>query len=49
MRGIAAIVVVVLHCLHFQGIHPDCLENGFIAVDFFFILSGFVIYHAYAD
>jgi peptidoglycan/LPS O-acetylase OafA/YrhL len=49
MRGIAAIVVMFIHCLHLDGNYPGWLQNAFIAVDFFFILSGFVVYHAYAE
>src|SRR5271163_1950173 len=45
MRGVAAIVVMVYH--YYLDSHLRCLKNPFLAVDFFFILSGFVISHAY--
>ena len=45
MRGIAALVVLAIHS--FPG--ERCLLNAFVAVDFFFILSGFVICHAYGE
>ena len=44
MRGIAAIVVMLGH--YFNG---SFLKNSGLAVDFFFILSGFVISHSYAE
>jgi peptidoglycan/LPS O-acetylase OafA/YrhL len=43
-RGAAAMAVVIFH-LHSFG--PDPIPAGYRAVDFFFILSGFVIAHAY--
>lgn len=45
MRGIAAVAVVHFHAAHFIGI----ADSGYLAVDFFFALSGFVIWRAYAD
>jgi peptidoglycan/LPS O-acetylase OafA/YrhL len=45
MRGIAAFIVMINHFLEYRGIH--IFPNAFIAVDFFFVLSGFVICHAY--
>ncbi|MFV0604208.1 MAG: acyltransferase family protein [Niabella sp.] len=49
LRGIAAIAVVVFH--YMEWIYPDGSKNfighGFLAVDFFFCLSGFVIAYAY--
>jgi|ERR1019366_9100173 peptidoglycan/LPS O-acetylase OafA/YrhL len=47
MRGIAAIAVMIYH--YYWGLHLRCLKNPFLAVDFFFILSGFVIFHAYGE
>jgi len=52
LRGIAAIMVVVFHILeaHAGGSHIDQIINhGYLAVDFFFMLSGFVIGYAYDD
>ncbi|GAB3425969.1 acyltransferase [Niabella aquatica] len=49
LRGIAAIAVVIFHC--YEILTPDLTQNpiahGFLAVDFFFCLSGFVIGYAY--
>ena len=50
LRGIAAIVVVMFHILETfsGGDHTKQLINhGYLAVDFFFVLSGFVIGYAY--
>jgi peptidoglycan/LPS O-acetylase OafA/YrhL len=51
LRGIAAIGVVVFHFS--EWLFPDSSKNfighGFLAVDFFFCLSGFVISYAYDD
>ncbi|MFV0564209.1 MAG: acyltransferase family protein [Flavobacteriaceae bacterium] len=49
LRGVAAISVVVFH--YMEWVQPDITKNfighGFLAVDFFFCLSGFVIGYAY--
>lgn len=50
LRGMAAIVILVYHFM--EMIYPDDytlnpLAHGFLAVDFFFCLSGFVIGYAY--
>jgi peptidoglycan/LPS O-acetylase OafA/YrhL len=51
LRGVAAIAVVIFHFMEF--IAPDYahsfIGHGFLAVDFFFCLSGFVIAYAYDD
>lgn len=51
LRGIAAVLVVVFHLFeaHTQdfSIHP--IHHGYLAVDFFFLLSGFVVGYAYDD
>lgn len=44
LRGIAALVVVAYHWSLRKPLH---LANGFLAVDFFFVLSGFVIAYSY--
>lgn len=48
LRGVAAIAVVSLHiCEYFQlGFAP---VHAYLAVDFFFMLSGFVVAHAYDE
>jgi peptidoglycan/LPS O-acetylase OafA/YrhL len=51
LRGVAALAIV---CFHFMEVaYPDANNNfighGFLAVDFFFCLSGFVIAYAYDD
>lgn len=45
LRGVAAIAVVLGHCLNILNFEP--LLRHYLAVDFFFLLSGFVIAHAY--
>jgi len=45
MRGIAALAVVFLHAKDMLG--PTLFPRGYLAVDFFFVLSGFVIAYAY--
>lgn len=49
LRGIAALAVVIFHFM--EWVSPDIKKNfighGFLAVDFFFCLSGFVIAYAY--
>lgn len=51
LRGIAALAVVTFHFL--EWVYADASKNfighGFLAVDFFFCLSGFVIGYAYDD
>lgn len=52
LRGVAAVLVVAFHILEVfsGGDHTKQLINhGYLAVDFFFLLSGFVIAHAYDD
>ena len=50
LRGVAAAMVVAFHLLeaHSGGNHLNQIINhGYLAVDFFFMLSGFVIGYAY--
>ena len=52
LRGVAALWVVLFHyCWHFPAVHPDrytgAVYKGYLAVDLFFMLSGFVISHVY--
>lgn len=50
LRGVAAIAIVVFHFMEIVY-SPDknFIAHGFLAVDFFFCLSGFVIAYAYDD
>ena len=48
-RGIAAILVALFHSIFVVDDKPDFLARSAIFVDFFFILSGFVIAFAYND
>lgn len=52
LRGVAALTVVAYHL--FQTYYNTCqaqqpINHGYLAVDFFFVLSGFVIGYAYDD
>jgi peptidoglycan/LPS O-acetylase OafA/YrhL len=52
LRGVAALLVVMFHT--FEGFHDgnrltQLLNHGYLAVDFFFLLSGFVVAYAYDD
>lgn len=51
LRGVAALTVVAFHLLEAHATsHLDLMINhGYLAVDFFFLLSGFVIGYAYDD
>jgi len=46
MRGLCALIVVLFHCANFF-VPGLIFGHGYLAVDLFFILSGFVIAHAY--
>src|SRR5215213_4364642 len=51
LRGIAALAVVIFHFMEwvFTDVSKNFIGHGFLAVDFFFCLSGFVIGYAYDD
>src|SRR5215218_10369185 len=51
LRGIAALAVVIFHFMEwvFPDVSKNFIAHGFLAVDFFFCLSGFVIGYAYDD
>jgi peptidoglycan/LPS O-acetylase OafA/YrhL len=52
LRGVAAIMVVIFHLFEtFTGGNhlKQIINHGYLAVDFFFLLSGFVIGYAYDD
>jgi peptidoglycan/LPS O-acetylase OafA/YrhL len=46
LRGVAALAVVLFHVCIPLGV--IAAPNGYLAVDFFFLLSGYVLAHAYA-
>ncbi|WP_374950383.1 acyltransferase family protein [Mucilaginibacter sp.] len=51
LRGTAAILVVIFHLM--EGFYPELpkhpMHHGYLAVDFFYLLSGFVVGYAYDD
>lgn len=47
LRGVAAVLVVLLHVLEPFELHAQVVPYAGLAVDFFFCLSGFVMAHAY--
>ncbi|WP_316823884.1 acyltransferase [Pedobacter miscanthi] len=51
LRGVAAMIVVAFHIFepNASSSHDQIINHGYLAVDFFFILSGFVIGYAYDD
>jgi peptidoglycan/LPS O-acetylase OafA/YrhL len=51
LRGVAAIMVVAFHIFeaHATSHLDQIINHGYLAVDFFFLLSGFVIGYAYDD
>lgn len=52
LRGIAAIMVVMMHGFEVfckGNYHEMVINHGYLAVDFFFMLSGYVMAHAYDD
>ena len=51
LRGVAAILVVFFHLFeaHSSGHLDQVINHGYLAVDFFFVLSGFVVGYAYDD
>mgnify|MGYP002926313690 CR=1 FL=1 len=51
LRGVAAMIVVAFHLLETYSKGPayQVLNHGYLAIDFFFVLSGFVIGYAYDD
>ena len=52
LRGVASIMVIAFHVFEtFSGGNPfkQIINHGYLAVDFFFLLSGFVVAYAYDD
>lgn len=51
LRGVAAVTVVAFHIMeaHSTSHLDQVINHGYLAVDFFFLLSGFVIGYAYDD
>lgn len=52
LRGVAAMAVVLFHILetfHLGNAFTHPFNHGYLAVDFFFLLSGFVVAYAYDD
>jgi peptidoglycan/LPS O-acetylase OafA/YrhL len=51
LRGVAALTVVAFHLCeaHATSYLTQVINHGYLAVDFFFLLSGFVIGYAYDD
>src|ERR1700710_1922462 len=52
LRGVASVLVIIFHVLEtFTGGNKfiQFINHGYLAVDFFFVLSGFVVAYAYDD
>lgn len=52
LRGVAAFLVVIFHMFEVyanDSVFQQKLNHGYLAVDFFFLLSGFVVAYAYDD
>lgn len=51
LRGVAAVLVIAYHLFetYYHGGTSQPINHGYLAVDFFFVLSGFVIGYAYDD
>lgn len=51
LRGVAAVMVVAFHVLeaHSTSHLDQIINHGYLAVDFFFLLSGYVVGYAYDD
>lgn len=51
LRGVASVIVVIFHIFESYSAGPayQIINHGYLAVDFFFVLSGFVIGYAYDD
>ncbi len=54
LRGLAALTVVMQHFSataqqHSSGWIPSLIPHGYVGVDFFFVLSGFIMSYTYAE
>ena len=51
LRGVAAVAIVIFHFMEiaYSDFTKNFIAHGFLAVDFFFCLSGFVVAYAYDD
>ena len=52
LRGVASLIVITFHFFELYSLgQPDkqIINHGYLAVDFFYVLSGFVIGYAYDD
>ena len=52
LRGVAALIILVFHIFEDEFMYsrePQWVNHGYLAVEFFFLLSGFVIGYAYDD
>lgn len=57
LRGIAALIIVIHHFSYYGlpqlgatiSSYSDFFSNGYLCVDFFFILSGFIMAHVYVN
>ena len=51
LRGVAAVMVILFHMFECYSPGPlkQIINHGYLSVDFFFALSGFVIAYAYDD
>ena len=52
LRGVAALLVVAFHTFEpndYSNRFQQIINHGYMAVDFFFLLSGFVVAYAYDD
>ncbi len=52
LRGVASVLVIIFHVFEtFTGGNKfeQIINHGYLAVDFFFLLSGFVVAYAYDD
>ena len=52
LRGVASVLVIIFHVFEtFTGGNRfiQIINHGYLAVDFFFLLSGFVVAYAYDD